>query len=104
MSSFLIIKESLHAKAIKNKPAMSMLSNNETELIGRMQKGGLMAEEKVELTKNSTSTGADPTGLGRWTYFDAVNVKKICELSLHINVSDLIQQLAHCIVNDEDYF
>ena len=72
----LSFKESLHTAMFRNQPATSILSNNTNELIGRRQQGGVMLAVKGEVAKYATSTGADPTGLGRWNYIDVVNREK----------------------------
>ena len=57
----------------RHQPATSMISNNTNELIGRRQEGGSMIAVKVEVSKNATTIGADPTGLGSLDYVDVVN-------------------------------
>ena len=69
-------KDSLYAEILRNQPAESILINSVNELIGRRQKGGEMIVAKGDVAKNATSTGAEPTGLGRWNYVDIVNSNK----------------------------
>ena len=97
-------KDSLHVAIFLNHPAASMLSNNANELVGRRQQGEVITAAKGEIAKHATSTGADPTRLGRRNRSDMVNSEKSCESFLHVNVQNQNHHLAQCIVNDEDSF
>ena len=71
--SLLPIKDSLHTALFQHQPATSMLSNNSNELIGRRQQGRAMIDVRGEVSKHTTATGSDPTGLGRCNHVDLVN-------------------------------
>ena len=58
-------KDSLCAALFCHQLATSILSNNSNELTGRRQQGGAMLIVRGEVSKHTTTTGANPTGLGR---------------------------------------
>ena len=49
----------------KNIPATPKISNNKNEFTRKRQQGGVIVEAKRDFSRYATSTGADPTGLGK---------------------------------------
>ena len=98
------IKYYPHAAMLQNNLATSTLRNNMNELIGRRQQYGSMKAAQGEVAKHATSTGTDPTSVGRWNCIDVVNDEKNCESYLHVNACDRKHRLARCIFNGDDTF
>ena len=71
--SLLRNKDSLHRALFRHQPASSIHTNDSNELISKRQQGGVMMAIRGQVSKCTTETGSDPTGLGKWNYVDLSN-------------------------------
>ena len=102
--SLLSNQDSLHTVMLKINQPRQHLAIIRTNLQGKRQHGGFMAEVKGNLAKNATSAGVDPTELGRLKYADEENSgKRLKFLSAHQS-ANRNQLLEHHIVNLDSNF